>query len=225
MAVLESSESDLPNLYYDDHIATRKNLKKADYIAAAFDFVDSNGIEVMTMRSLGAAMGVDPTAVYRHFPTKEELVNALVDQFLQTIQASLNTKLRTPRERILDRAVCTRREFEKHPDVGVALVFGTGQSATGLALSRGIAHDLEELGVAPKSIPVAYQMFEGFVIGSCCQDFIRSPENYAIRRLRYRAIDAKPFDAVSKNEASVKKVADTAFSNGLNLLLNHLETL
>jgi AcrR family transcriptional regulator len=223
--VSESSESDLPNLYYDDHIATRKNLKKADYIAAAFDFVDSNGIEVMTMRSLGAAMGVDPTAVYRHFPTKEELVNALVDQFLQTIFASLKTELTSPRERILDRAMCTRREFEKHPDVGVALVFGTGQSWTGLKMSQGIAFDLQELGVPSKSIPIAYQMLEGFVIGSCCQDFIRSPENYAIRRLRYRAIDAKPFDTVSKNDASVKKVADTAFSSGLNILLNHLETL
>lgn len=207
------------------NIATRKNLKKADYIAAAFDFVDSNGIDVMTMRSLGAYMGVDPTAVYRHFPTKEELVNALVDQFLQTIHGSLNTKLKDPRARIFDRAMCTRREFEKHPDVGVALVFGTGQSLAGLALSRGIAEDLDELGIPTKSIPVAYQMLEGFVIGSCCQDFIRSPENYAIRRMRYRAIEASPFDSIARTEQSVKKVADTAFSDGLNVLLDHLESL
>lgn len=210
--------------YYDVKIATRKNLKKADYIAAAFTFVDMNGIDVMTMRSLGAHMGVDPTAVYRHFPTKEDLVNALVDQFLQTIYDSLNTKLKDPRSRIIDRAVCTRREFEKHPDVGVALVFGTGQSWAGLALSQGIADDLAELGVTSREIPVAYQMLEGFVIGSCCQDFIRSPENYAIRRLRYRAIDRRTFDAVSKTEGSVKKVADTAFSHGLNVLLDHLES-
>lgn len=207
------------------NIATRKNLKKADYIAAAFDFVDSNGIDVMTMRSLGAYMGVDPTAVYRHFSTKEELVNALVDQFLQTIHGSLNTKLKDPRARIFDRAMCTRREFEKHPDVGVALVFGTGQSWAGLALSRGIAEDLDELGIPTKSIPVAYQMLEGFVIGSCCQDFIRSPENYAIRRMRYRAIEASPFDSIARTEQSVKKVADTAFSDGLNVLLDHLESL
>ena len=207
------------------NIATRKNLKKADYIAAAFDFVDSNGIDVMTMRSLGAYMGVDPTAVYRHFPTKEELVNALVDQFLQTIHGSLNTKLKDPRARIFDRAMCTRREFEKHPDVGVALVFGTGQSLAGLALSRGIAEDLDELGIPTKSIPVAYQMLEGFVIGSCCQDFIRSPENYAIRRMRYRAIEASPVDSIARTEQSVKKVADTAFSDGLNVLLDHLESL
>jgi AcrR family transcriptional regulator len=225
VAIQHSSESDTPSPYYDGHIATRKNLKKADYITAAFDFVDTYGLEVMTMRSLGAAMGVDPTAVYRHFPTKEELVNALVDQFLQTIYTSLNTKLTSPRERIIDRAMCTRREFEKHPDVGVALVFGTGQSWAGLKLSQDIAFDLEQLGVPSKSIPAAYQMLEGFVIGSCCQDFIRSPENYAIRRLRYRAINAKPFQSVSRSEASVKKVAESAYSDGLNILLNHLETL
>jgi len=210
--------------YYDEDITTRKNLRKADYIAAAFAFVDANGIEVMTMRSLGAHMGVDPTAVYRHFLTKEDLVNALVDQFLQTIYSSLNTKLKDPRTRIIDRAMCTRREFEKHPDVGVALVFGNGQSWTGLTLSRDIADDLASLGVPAKSIPVAYQMLEGFVIGSCCQDFIRSPENFAIRRLRYRAIDRPAFDAISKNESSVRKVANTAFSDGLQVLLDYFET-
>lgn len=211
--------------YYDEAIATRKNLKKADYIAAAFDFVDSNGIEVMTMRSLGAHMGVDPTAVYRHFPTKEELVNALVDQFLQNVVASLNTKLKDPRSRIIDRAIATRTEFEKHPDVGVALVFGNGQSWSGLLLSRGVAGDIAALGVPQKAIPIAYQMLEGFVIGSCCQDFIRSPENYAIRRMRYRAIETPPFDAVSRTEASVKKVADSAYVQGLNVLIDHIETL
>jgi AcrR family transcriptional regulator len=211
--------------YYDEGIATRKNLKKADYIAAAFAFVDANGIDVMTMRSLGAHMGVDPTAVYRHFPTKEDLVNALVDQFLQTIYSSLNKKLKDPRSRIIDRAMCTRREFEKHPDVGVALVFGNGQSWTGLTLSQEVADDLASLGVPGKSIPVAYQMLEGFIIGSCCQDFIRSPENFAIRRLRYRALDRPAFDAISKNETGVKKVASTAFTDGLDVLLNHLESL
>ena len=214
-----------PQSHYDVDIATKKNLKKADYIAAAFSFVDSNGIDVMTMRSLGAHMGVDPTAVYRHFPTKEDLVNALVDQFLQTIYGSLNKKLKDPRARIVDRAMCTRSEFEKHPDVGVSLVFGNGQSWTGLTLSRDIADDLIALGVPPKSVPVAYQMLEGFVIGSCCQDFIRSPENFAIRRLRYRALDRQAFDAVSKNEDGVKKVAITAFVDGLEVLLDHLESL
>ena len=211
--------------HYDNEIAARKNLKKADYIAAAFDFVDSNGIEVMTMRSLGAHMGVDPTAVYRHFTTKEDLVNALVDQFLQTIYGSLNTKLKDPGARIIDRAMCTRREFEKHPDVGVALVFGNGQSAAGLALSRGVAEDLRELGVPQKLIPLAYQMLEGFIIGACCQDFIRSPENFTIRRRRYRAIETAAFDTAARTELTVKKVADSAFEHGLEILLNNLENL
>lgn len=225
MASPSSSESDFQNLDYDDHIATRKNLKKADYIAAAFTFVDANGIDVMTMRSLGAAMGVDPTAVYRHFPTKEELVNALVDQFLVNILSATNTKIAQPRDRIFDRAMCTRREFERHPDIGVALVYSNGASLAGLQLSQGNATDLAELGVSTKNIPKAFQMLEGFVIGACCMDFIRSPENYAIRRMRYRVLDKQPFDKVSSSASSVQKVADTAYVEGLNALLDYIESL
>lgn len=225
MAIRDTSESKTLCPYYYDNIATRKNLKKADYIAAAFDFVKLNGIDVMTMRSLGAYMGVDPTAVYRHFQTKEDLVNALVDQFLQNIYASLNKKLTSPRDRIFDRAMCTRREFEQHPDIGVALVYSNGASLAGLHLSQGNATDLAEIGVSTKNIPKAFQMLEGFVIGACCMDFIRSPENYAIRRMRYRVLDKQPFDKVSSSANSVQKVADTAYVEGLNALLDYIESL
>ncbi len=203
----------------------RGNLKKDDYVTAAIDYVDSHGIDAMTMRSLGAFMDIDATAVYRHFPTKEDLVYAMVDRFLQMIENSLNQKLAEARERIVDRARCTRSQFEKHPDVGVATVYSTGQSMAGFRMSVGIAKDLELLGVPAKRIPMAYQMLEGFVLGSCCQDFIGSPDNYSIRRNRYRAFDSTAFDAVAKSEKDVKKVADNAFEQGLSALLDYITSL
>lgn len=179
----------------------------------------------MTMRSLGAHMGIDATAVYRHFPTKEDLVNAMVDRFLQMIEESLNVKLTDVNARIIDRARCTRSQFEKHPDIGVATVYSTGQSMAGFRISIAITQDLALLGVPPKQIPMAYQMLEGFVLGSCCQDFIGSPANYSIRRNRYRAFDSSAFDAVAKSEKDVKKVADSAFEQGLSALLTYISSL
>jgi AcrR family transcriptional regulator len=42
--------------------------------------VDERGLDALRTRALGHRLGVDPTAVYRHFRSKDELINALADQ-------------------------------------------------------------------------------------------------------------------------------------------------
>jgi AcrR family transcriptional regulator len=41
-------------------------------------------LRALTTRALGHRLGVDPTAVYRHFRSKDELVNALADRIVGT---------------------------------------------------------------------------------------------------------------------------------------------
>jgi AcrR family transcriptional regulator len=51
-------------------------------LQAAFRLADANGLPALTMRALGNHLGVDPTAVYRHFPIQERLVDAVLDAIL-----------------------------------------------------------------------------------------------------------------------------------------------
>ncbi len=46
--------------------------------AAALALVDEGGITALSMRRLGAALGVDPMAIYHHVPNKQELFHRLV---------------------------------------------------------------------------------------------------------------------------------------------------
>jgi AcrR family transcriptional regulator len=48
----------------------------------ALALVDERGLTALTTRALGQRLGVDPTAVYRHFRNKDELVNALADRIV-----------------------------------------------------------------------------------------------------------------------------------------------
>lgn len=41
---------------------------------AAFRLADANGLPALTMRALGNHLGVDPTAVYRHFPSRDQIL-------------------------------------------------------------------------------------------------------------------------------------------------------
>ena len=60
-------------------------------------------------------------------------------------------------------------------------------------------------------------------MGSCVQDFSGSPDNFAVRRMRYRALDIPEFDAASVDEKAVEKIADEAFAAGINALWDYFE--
>ena len=191
-------------------------------MTSAIEFVDEHGLEAMTMRSLGEKIGVDPTAVYRHFPNKEDLVNAMADWFFGLIRGQLGADTAPARERILDIARTTRASFALHPALGVAAVHSTGNSVNGFHVTTAAIGCLEEIGVPAADLPVVYQALEGFVFGACLMDYIGSPTNWEVRRYRYRALEKDAFDAVAKNTDSVRGVADDAFARGFTTLLDSL---
>ncbi|MEL7235986.1 MAG: helix-turn-helix domain-containing protein, partial [Chloroflexota bacterium] len=45
---------------------------------------EAGGIQQVSLRKLGKALNVDPTAVYRYFPNKEALVTAMVERIMHT---------------------------------------------------------------------------------------------------------------------------------------------
>src|SRR3954471_10944354 len=45
-------------------------------IACALEELETGGVEAFSLRSVSAAAGITPMAVYRHFPNKEQLLQA-----------------------------------------------------------------------------------------------------------------------------------------------------
>jgi AcrR family transcriptional regulator len=50
--------------------------------AAALRIADAEGLEALSMRRLGAELGVDPMAAYRHLPNKKALLAGVVEAVL-----------------------------------------------------------------------------------------------------------------------------------------------
>ena len=205
----------------------RKNLSQSDYVDAAVRFANENGMEAMTMRSLGEAMGVDATAVYRHFPTKEKLLEAMVDWFFGVVIEDVrkNAENKSPRERCVSFAQSFRNTFETYPNIGGQVSYSSGSSPNGYMSTKMVIDALQEMGLSGKDLVVSYQGLEGLVLGSCLQDFIGAPNNWEIRRTRYRLLDHPAFDEVAIKSQSVKETADKAFNSALSILLDKCETL
>jgi TetR/AcrR family tetracycline transcriptional repressor len=59
---------------------------RAEVLEAALRIVDEQGLERLTMRRLGAELGVDPMTVYHHVPDKAALFDGLIERVLGEIR-------------------------------------------------------------------------------------------------------------------------------------------
>ncbi|RKT88985.1 regulatory protein, tetR family [Saccharopolyspora antimicrobica] len=64
-------------------------LRKANVVDGAMRFLDAEGLDALTMRKLGATLNVQGGALYRHFPNKEALLDAMADKILEGVAGSL----------------------------------------------------------------------------------------------------------------------------------------
>jgi AcrR family transcriptional regulator len=60
----------------------KPKLTRAALVAAALRIADAEGLDALSMRRLGAELGVDATAAYRHLPNKKDLLSGIVEAVL-----------------------------------------------------------------------------------------------------------------------------------------------
>ncbi|MEV4105087.1 TetR/AcrR family transcriptional regulator C-terminal domain-containing protein [Nonomuraea sp. NPDC049649] len=63
-------------------------LKRADVVTGALALLNSDGLDGLTMRKLGARLGVQAGGIYWHFTNKEALLDAMADRIVGEISAT-----------------------------------------------------------------------------------------------------------------------------------------
>jgi AcrR family transcriptional regulator len=67
----------------------RGTLTREKIVRESLRLLDSAGIAGFSLPKLGRALGTDPTAVYRHFASKDDLVLAIADRLIEESSADL----------------------------------------------------------------------------------------------------------------------------------------
>lgn len=75
---------DLP----DSSKTRRRHLTKQRVVEAALDIIDRDGLAALNMRRLGAELDVKAMAVYRHFATKDAILDEIVESVLSGLAES-----------------------------------------------------------------------------------------------------------------------------------------
>jgi AcrR family transcriptional regulator len=63
----------------------RPGLDQRRVLNAALAFIDAHGVQALTMRRLGAALGVEAMALYRYVPSRESLLDAVVEAVIEDL--------------------------------------------------------------------------------------------------------------------------------------------
>ena len=100
---------------YTVYVSTREKI-----LAAARKAFDRKGLEGLSLREVAAKVGITPMAIYRHFASKEALIDALVldalDEWSARVQAlpavAGLAKIEQMGEAFLDFALREPRRFE-----------------------------------------------------------------------------------------------------------------
>jgi len=200
-----------------------RTLTQKDFVDAAMSFVDTHGLSELTMRRLGELLGVDPTACYRHFRTKDDLVVAMVDTMLAEVLDSLSVEP-SPSATLAAQLLECRRAFHVHPQLAAALTVSDGAMPAGIALSRRAIGLLEQMGLSGDHLVRAYQLVESYTMGTSVFDMAAAPHHEEIRRERYRMFALPAFDAVAGTAAQVGAVSEAAFVAGLEAILDRLQS-
>jgi AcrR family transcriptional regulator len=200
------------------------SLTKETFVRAAFEIADDGGLSALTMRALGDRLGVDPTAVYRHFPSRERLIDAMLDHILADAARDPGTNL-GPRDRIITLATNVRRAFRAHPSVTGAMATATGDFPSGLTITRQMISALREMGLRGENLVRMYQSFEGYILGSSVFDTGGYPETFQIRQARYRFLEQAEFTDVAISPENVERVTEEAYRGTIEFLLDRCEQL
>ncbi len=144
----------------------RAGLTRPAVLDAARDLLASEGLGGLTMRALARRLGVAPNAVYSYVPTKTDLVDALLDDLLATVEAP-PPDVADPVEGI---ATIMRSSYEvllTRPDlVPVALARQGSRGPNAVALGVRMDALLARAGVPADAVPSARRSLIVHAIGS-----------------------------------------------------------
>ncbi|MFY9855493.1 MAG: TetR/AcrR family transcriptional regulator C-terminal domain-containing protein [Terracidiphilus sp.] len=141
-------------------------LRREQIVKTALALVDREGLKALSMRRLGAEMGVDPMAVYYHIPNKQALLDAIVEAVMAGIDLSVDHPGDSPEQRILTAAQAYRDVMLAHVNaLPIVLAHGpaTPVAMRPVELLIGI---LRDAGLSPAQAFAGMQLIAAAVRGA-----------------------------------------------------------
>jgi AcrR family transcriptional regulator len=209
--------------------APRIPLTRQRVLEAAVDLADDSGIESLTMRKLGQALGVEAMSLYHHVANKDALLDGMVDLVFAEIELpAAGTGWRSAMRR---RAMSARAALRRHPWAIALMESRRTPGSANLRHHDAVIGCLRAAGFSVALTAHAYSLLDAYIYGFALQEAtlpFTTPEETA--EVAQSIMAAFPADAYPHlAELAVQHVLQPGydygdeFEFGLELVLDGLE--
>ncbi len=201
----------------------RLPLSRERIIGAAVVYADRHGVESLSMRRLGAELGVEAMSLYNHVSNKDEILDGMIDDVLGQIPipdpgSGWRAAIRSTATNALD-------VFATHPWLVVLLMQRGTYGDSSLAFMDRMLGLLHEAGFSAEDTHHSWQMLAGHVLGYAFHHASGDPEatDWRERAEQLSRLDDR-FPNVAKIVPYLAKCDfRTEFDFGLDIILDGLE--
>ena len=203
-------------------VAGRRPLSRRRVLEEAVRFADREGLEALTMRRLGAELGVEAMSLYNHVPNKSALLDGMVEVLLGEVE--IPTEKAGWEERIREGYGAFRRLAHRHPNVFPLLVNRPPETMDGVWLVEEFLRTLEETGFGGVTALHAFRTLSSYTFGYAMAEirgFALEPDG---TRLGAHGLSVEEFPRLSELGPRLENVDhDAEFEFGLDLILTGLQ--
>jgi AcrR family transcriptional regulator len=208
----------------------RGRLSRDEVLTTALALIDADGVEALSMRRLGKALGRDPMRLYRHASSKDALLDGVVELVLSELAVPPLREAAGWEEALRRTAHAFRAVAIKHPHVVSLLV--TRPLATPLAMRPlGTLRPLEDLlellieaGFDGRGALHAYRLYIGFLHGHVLnelQERVQDPDEIDdVLRLGLYRLPVREFPRLRALAAELAEYdGERELDEGLDIIL------
>lgn len=148
--------------------ASRGRLTRELVLDAALSLADATGLESLTMRKLGAELGVEAMSLYTHVASKDDLLTGMVDGVFAEIDlpsAELGWKVA-----MRQRAFSVREAMARHPWAVGLMESRTAPGPATLRHHDAVLGVLRGAGFSVELAAHAYSVLDAYVYGFAMQE-------------------------------------------------------
>ncbi len=208
---------------------SRTPLTRERVLRAAIRLADQRGIDALSMRTLGSALGVEAMSLYNHVVNKEELLDGIADLVIAEIDPP--TPGEPWREAMRRRATSARAMFQRHPWALMVMETRTNPGLSSMRYYDAVIGCLRKAGFSIAMAAHAFAALDSYTFGFALQEmklpFKSSDELADLADDILRQMPAREFPYFTEMIVEHTLKPGYAFGNefnfGLELVLDGLE--